>query len=66
MEQLKLQAPQPSFDITFSVMKAMQGIFAGAMVELAFCKSISRQFATGLCILVHKRDGIDVTNTMGR
>jgi hypothetical protein len=43
MGHLKLQAPRPSFDIAFSVMKAMQGIFAGAFVELAFCKSISRR-----------------------
>jgi hypothetical protein len=36
MGHLKVQAPGPSLDITFSVMKAMQGIFAGAFVELAF------------------------------
>ena len=47
MEHLKPQAPRPSFDITFSVMKAMQGIFVGTLLELAFCKPISKQLPQG-------------------
>jgi hypothetical protein len=66
MEHLKLQAPRLSFDTAFSVMKAMQGIFTGALVELAFCKSISRLLPQGCGSVIHKRDGIDATNTIGR
>jgi hypothetical protein len=69
MEHLELQAPQPSLDIAFSLMKAMQGIFAGALVELAFCKSISRQLPRGCggcAFITCKRDGIGTTNTMRR
>jgi len=66
MEHLKLQAPRPGFDIAFSVMKAMQGIFVGALVELAFCKSISKQLPQGCASVIHKRDGIDAMNSMGR
>jgi hypothetical protein len=49
MKHLELQAPQPSLDIALSLMKAMQGIFAGALVELADLKAVAARLRR-LCI----------------
>jgi hypothetical protein len=65
MEHLELQAPQLNLDIVLSLMKAVQGIFAGALVELALCKSISKQLPRGCASITYRRDGINAMNTYG-